>query len=178
MRFGYSLLAMSMMAGCASGPIIPVQYAQPSESEILRSLELRKRHGLPVPTSSTIIYIDSVAVHHTYNEASTIMWRDASGAWHWSQASEVGPGGLFPVERKLENVKEVQLSASQGSLLDDLIRSPKLYGDEVMISGQTGIGAPFHIMSITSPQGRVTIRWSARLLGDAGAIADIALGSS
>lgn len=178
MRFGYCLLAMSMIAGCASRPAAVVPYAQPSEPEIVRSLELRKRHDLPVPTGSPIIYIDSVAVHHTYNEASTVIWRDASGTWHWSQAREVGPGGLFPVERKLESFKEVELSVSQGSLLDELIRSPKLYRGEVLTSGQTGIGAPFHVMSIASSQGRVTVRWSARLLGDAGAIADIALGHS
>ena len=176
MRFGYSLLAMSMIAGCASGTTAVVPYAQPSEPEIVRSLELRKRYDLPVPTGSPIIYIDSVAVHHTYNEASTIVWRDTSGAWRWSQASEEGPGGLLPVERKLEYFKEAELSRAQGDVLDRIIRNPRLYSDKITTSGHVGIGAPFHVMSIVSSHGRATLKWSARLRGDGGDIADIALG--
>ncbi|WP_447762729.1 hypothetical protein [Sphingopyxis panaciterrae] len=178
MRLGYCLFAMLVIGGCASSPETPLRTAESYEPEVVRTLELRKRYGLPVPNASTIIYVDSVAVHHTYNEASTIVWRDETGVWRWSQAREVGPGGLFPVERKLEHFKEAELSLPEGGLLDQIVGKPALYGDKIATSGQTGIGAPFHVMSIVSPHGRVTIRWSARLLGDAGSIADIALGHS
>jgi len=176
MRLRYCFLPMLMIGGCASSSIAPIQDVKLSEPEVVRSLELRTRYGLPIPRSSTIIYIDSVAVHHTYNEASTIIWREPSGVWRWSQASEEGPGGLLPVERKLEYFKEAELSRAQGDMLDRIIRNPGLYSDKITTSGHIGIGAPYHVMSIVSAHGRATLKWSARLRGAGGDIADIALG--
>ncbi len=144
--------------------------------EISRSLELRERNRISTPESSTIIYISSVSVHHTYNEASTIAWRDDAGHWRWSQASETSPGGLLQMERELLYFRERDMSPSESQALNRLIQSDGLYRGEVETTGKIGVGAPMHWMSVVSPYGQVTVNWSARLRGDVGEIADMLLG--
>ena len=120
--------------------------------------------------------MDSVAVHHTHHEGSTIAWKDETGTWQWSQASEVGPGGLLRVERKLEAHQTKALTEDQARSLERLIREPELYSGEVRRTGQSGVGAPFHVMAIVTPFGRTIVRWDGRLGGPSGEVADIVLG--
>lgn len=61
-------------------------------------------------------------------------------------------------------------------LLDNLIKDPSLYAEEVQRKGDVGIGAPYHVMAIVSPYGRTTVAWGGRLVGTNGAVADIVLG--
>ena len=119
MRYLFLFACACMTAGCVTAKTSNLESSSFALSpEVSRSLELRDRNGISTPESETIIYIDSVAVHHTYSEASTIAWRDEAGRWHWSQASEKGPGGLLPIDRKLQYFREREISDSEGEALD------------------------------------------------------------
>lgn len=87
-----------------------------SAPELVGGFELRDRYKLAKHIGETAIYIDSVAVHHLRTEASTIVWKDSNGRWHWNQAVEIGPGGLLPVERKLESHESRVLTSDEGNL--------------------------------------------------------------
>jgi hypothetical protein len=151
-------------------------FSPPSGPEIVRGFELRERYKLPKHLGETAIYVDSVAVHHVRSEASTIVWRDITGRWHWSQAVEIGPGGLLAVERKLESNDTRDLTSQEARAIEQLITDPSLYSGKTQRAGELEIGAPFHVMAIVTPYGRTTVKWDGRLLGASGKIADIVLG--
>jgi len=117
-----------------------------------------------------------VAVHHIHYEASTIVWKDAAGRWQRSQAVESGPGDLLTVSRKLDSSETETLTESDVQSLDSLIKDPSLYSGEVQRAGKVEIGAAFHVMAISTPYGRTTVKWDGRLLGKSGEVADIVLG--
>lgn len=98
------------------------------------------------------------------------------GRWQRSQVIEVGPGGLLPIERKLESNETAKLPDRDARLLDRLIKDPKLYEVRVRRTGEIGIGAPGHVMAIVTPYGRTTLKWDGRLRGKAGTVADLVLG--
>ena len=121
--------------------------------------------------------MDSVAVHHVYAEASTVVWKDETGKWQWSRVSEIGPGGLLPIERKMESNRDRLLTAAQSEMLDRLIADHRLYSEERRTIDPTGVGAASHVMSIVTPFGRTTVSWDGRLEGVSGQVADIVLGN-
>jgi hypothetical protein len=163
-----------LLAVCASSGVAAVaDTLPPAAPQIVRSLELRERYDARKAFGATAIFIDSVAVHHTYNEASTVIWKDELGKWQWSQVSEIGPGGLLPMERKLQYSRERALTDEQSAVLDRIIRDRSLYSGEPR---RLGVGAPSHTMEIITPYGRTTVSWDGLLEGPAGQIADIALG--
>ena len=166
------------LTACATASPLPSNsdYSPPRVAEIARGFELRDRYHLPTHVGATAIYVDSVVVHHVDSEASTIAWRDEAGHWQWSQATEVGPGGLLTIERSLEAHETRTLTDAEAEAVERLIRNPRLYGGEVRRTGEIGVGAPFHVMAIVTPFGRTTVRWDGRLRGPSGAVADIILG--
>lgn len=178
MRFWRCSLLGFALSGCvAPSHYFPNQdFSPPGEMELVRAFELRDRYELPKPSGSATVYIDSVAVHHVYSEASTIAWRDPEGRWHRSQVAEDGPGGLLDIERRLDSNSETIFSSDDAEQLDRLISDFGLYSGAVKRTGETGIGAPYHVMSIVSQWGRVTVRWDGRLRGKTGRMADIILG--
>lgn len=166
------------LAACAGGNVpLNTDFSPPTSTEITRSFALRDRYDAPKHIGATAIFVDSVAVHHIYAEASTIVWKDEAGNWQWSQISEIGPGGLLPVERKLESNKSRSLTAPESQKLDRLIADARLYSESARTTEATGVGAWGHVMSIVTPFGRKTITWDGRLKGISGAIADIVLGA-
>ena len=168
-----------MAASCATGTNVATNddFSPPAIPEIENGFALRDRYNLPKFIGGPAIFVDSVAVHHIQNEASTIVWMDSSGNWHKSQVIERGPGILQSVERKLTANTESTLPLIQSQALEDLLRDPDLYIEETLRSGDIGIGAPNHVMAIVTPFGRTTVRWNGRLLGKKGEVADIVLGS-
>jgi hypothetical protein len=165
-------------AACATQTVIPAgkDFSPPAVAEIARGFELRDRYNLPKHVGGTAIFVDSVAVHHLYSEASTIVWRDETGRWRRSQAVEEGPGGLLAIERRLQSNETRSLTDAEARSLERLIRDKTLYSGKVRRTGKVGIGAPLHVMAIVTPFGRTTIRWDGRLRGASGALADIVLG--
>lgn len=165
-----------LLTGCAISAKPVINTTKATSPEITRSLKLRERYNARTNFGSTVIFIDSVAVHHIYAEASTVMWKDELGKWQWSQVSEIGPGGMLRIERKLESKTERALTASQSAELEELIKKRSLYWGAISQSGSRGIGAPEQTMEIITPYGRRTYSWAGRLEGAAGQIADLALG--
>lgn len=89
-------LSPLLLAVCASsGAAAVADTLPPAAPQIGRSLELRERYDARKAFGATSIFIDSVAVHHTYNEASTIICKDELGKWQGSQVSEIGPAACF-----------------------------------------------------------------------------------
>lgn len=174
-----TLALLSSLEGCAlAPPAVTKAVVDPlAAPELARGFELRDRYGLPKHLGVTAIYIDTLAVHHTHYEASTIAWRDKQGSWQWTQAVESGPGGLLPVvERKLNSERVRTLTRLEAQAIELLIRDPGLYSGTVERTGEVGIGAPSHVMGIVTPFGRRLIRWDGRLVGPGGKLADILLG--
>jgi hypothetical protein len=151
-------------------------FSPPMAAEITASFELRDRYKLPKHLNITAIYVDSVAVHHVRNETSTIVWKDDNGKWQRSRATEIGPGGLLPVEPRLEFREETSLTDVEARALERLIRERDLYSGRVRRTGQIGIGAPEHTMTVVTSFGRTTVKWGGRLRGKSGAVADIVMG--
>ena len=179
MRKLITIILSIVVAGCATPSIAPTNsdFSPPDIVEITRGFELRDRYNIPKYIGHTAIFVDSVAVHHSRNEASTIVWRDEAGNWQRSQVVERGPGGLLNAERKLVANKTRSLADAEAVALERLIREPELYHGEVLRSDKIGVGAPRHVMAIITPFGRTTVKWNGRLLGIKGEIADIVLGS-
>lgn len=177
MKRSASLIIAVALGGCA-GLGVPrnTDFTPPNSAEITRSFAIRDRYHLPKHIGGTAIFIDSVAVHHTYDEASTVVWKDRAGVWQWSQVSETGPGGLLSVERRLNSNSNRPLTAAEVMSLERLLADQKLYCEKNVATEPTGVGAPAHVMSIVSSFGRRTISWEGRLGGVSGAVADIALG--
>jgi hypothetical protein len=170
-------LALSVALTACAGSIAPLNadFSPPISAEIARSFALRDRYEAPKHIGGTAIFVDSVAVHHIYAEASTIVWRDEAGKWQWSQVSEIGPGGLLPIERKLQANENRSLTVAESETLDRLIADRRLYSEKTQTTGTMYIGAPGHVMSVVTPFGRRTVSWGGRLEGISGAIADIVL---
>lgn len=177
MKLSLALVLPFALAACASGGVaLTADLSPPTAPEIVRSFELRDRYNQARHTGRTAIFVDSVAVHHIYAEASTIAWKDESGKWQWSQVSEIGPGGLLPTPRKLESNTSRSLTVADSEALDRLIKDHRLYTGKTQTTGTMGVGAPSHVMSIVTPFGRTTVSWDGRLEGVSGQIADIVLG--
>jgi len=181
---GRTLLAAVRWAG---GALLAALLVSPAPSafgqtldrsgpDIEQSLALRARYGVATPEAREIVRIDSVAVHHIRTEWSTIAWRDAAGLWRISAVGEEGPGGLLTIEKRLLPETIRTLPARDGQALDRLLRSHGLYRETVRRTGEIGIGAPFHVMEIVTPVGRTVVRWTGRLRGRTGHVADIVLG--
>lgn len=178
MKLWHTLVLSIALAACA-GRNLPINadFAAPTAPEIERSFALRERYNAPKHIGGTAIFVDSVAVHHIYAEASTVVWKDETGKWQWSRVSEIGPGGLLPIERKMESNRGRPLTALQSQMLDRLIADHRLYSEKRQMTDPTGVGAPVHVMSIVTPFGRTTVSWDGRLEGISGKVADIVLGN-
>jgi hypothetical protein len=150
-------------------------FSAPNAPELVSGFELRDRYKLPKHIGETAIYVDSLAVHHTREEVSTIVWKNADGTWSRSQALEEGPG-LLPIKPHLDSSGTRLLTADEARAVEQLIRDPSLYSDKVERTGKLGVGAPFHVMAIVTAYGRTTVKWNGRLLGTSGKLANIILG--
>src|SRR3990170_3351198 len=174
-----TLLMCSAAMACAPQPQLDGKaIAEPSAPEIIRGLEIRRQYGQPIPVASSAIYVDSVAVHHTRSEGSTIVWLGADGRWQWSQVSQTGPGGLLDAEPRMDYTVTRQFTDEESRTLESLLADESLYRGEVRRTGAVGVGAPFHVMEIVTPKGQVVYRWDGRLRDKAGMIADLVLGAA
>ncbi len=145
--------------------------------EIKQSLALRTRHGVPTPEGTEAIYVHSIAVHHIREEFSTVATRALDGRWSVSRAGEEGPG-LLRIEERLIPETTRTLSEEEGRVLDQLLWQPSTYHQKSSLPRNPYIGAAFYTMEIETPMGRTVLRWTGKLGGKAGAVADLVIGRS
>jgi len=175
MRCG-TLLSLLTLGATALNATGVAKLSPLNAPEIVSGFALRDRYKLPKHLNETAIYIDSVSVHHVRSEASTIVWRDAAGHWQRDQAVEIGPGGLLAITRNLESHETRSLTGAEAQAVERLIKKPTLYRSRVRSNGKAKIGMPLHVMATVTTYGQTTVKWTGRLGGESGKIADIALG--
>lgn len=165
-----------MVSACARDDAVvqvrPIEHAP----EIKDSIALRARYNVATPNIEPVIYVDSIAVHHTRDEQAAVASRDADGHWHVSAVVEEGPG-LLKLEQHLVSNDTRPLSDSEGRKLDELLRQADLYREKSQLRDPPGVGGFIHTMEIDTPAGHTVIKWTGRLLGKAGAVADLIIGA-
>lgn len=182
------------VAGCTSAPLDPPQVATDfpdvlgppygatrlSTSEPLdhleKSVSLRQRYQVAIPTGERVIYIESTATHHTSAMQSTVAFRSPDGVWSISKVGEES-AGLIRMEPKFIPETVRTLSPQEGAVLDRLLASRDVYSGNLISTGRVGVGSAIHVMEIVGPRGRTVIEWMGKLEGQPGQIADILLGS-
>jgi hypothetical protein len=145
--------------------------------ETLEAIQLRARLGVHELTSTSTIYVHSQSAHYTTEDFTRIATRGADGRWTVisigeEQSGPVGPPGpreLIPEERRV-------LSERESHDLDELLRRPAFYRQHSPHARDVGPGATFHVMEIVTPAGHNVLRWTGRLRGLAGAVADFIMG--
>lgn len=141
------------------------------------SLALRQRYGISVPTSSSMIMVDSVVLHYMKSEYSTVAWQSADGSWEISRVGENGPGGLIRMDPELIPENHNRVADDDSARLNRLLSDKSLYSENSRFSApKDAVGVGMHTMEITTPSNHVVVRWVGRLKGRAGKIADIVLG--
>ncbi|RYF93727.1 MAG: hypothetical protein EON95_07925 [Caulobacteraceae bacterium] len=167
-------LAVLILA-LAVGPAAAGVRALDPQTEI--GLQLRRRHGVDIPSAATVVYVYSAAAHHTLAEQSAVAWRDAEGRWTVSTFSREGPALLdIPVTVTPETSR--RLTAAEGRALDRLLRRPATYRQTFDPPRDVGVGAVSHTMEIVSPQGRMVVAWTGLLRGPAGEVANLVIGKA
>jgi hypothetical protein len=155
-----------------------VQAATPHSQladETRAALDLRARNGVHELVSASTIYVHSEARHHVAEEFTRVVSRGMDGRWTVSSIGETGPGLLrIPIEVSPEERKI--LPVRDGQDLDRLLHWRALYRQTSPREREVGVGAAFHTMEIVTPQGHAVFRWTGRLRGWAGAVADLVMG--
>ena len=145
--------------------------------ETLEAIRLRARLGVHELTSTSTIYVHSESAHYTTEDYTRIATLGANGRWTVVSIGEersgpVGPPGvpeLIPEERR-------GLSAGDSDDLNRLLHRQALYHQQSPRPHEVAVGATFHTMEIVTPQGHVVLRWTGRLRGLAGVVADFIMG--
>ncbi|HEX8667279.1 MAG TPA: hypothetical protein VF727_02780 [Allosphingosinicella sp.] len=78
---------------------------------------------------------------------------------------------IIPEERKT-------LLTQDSRQLDRLLARASLFREKSPRQRDVGVGAAFHTMEITTPHHHTVIRWTGRLRGKTGAVADLIMGHS
>jgi hypothetical protein len=143
--------------------------------ETRTALALRARDGVQELPSASTIYVHSDATHHFTEEFTRIASRGADGRWTVISIGETRPGlvgsgiQVSPQERRI-------LTAGEGQDLDRLLHWRPLYRQSSPGEREIAVGTAFHTMEIVTPQGHAVFRWTGRLRGWAGAVADLIMG--
>ncbi len=159
-------------ASFASGVRAEIQPLGPPTE---RGLRLFGRYGQTPPKGDPVIYVYSQGAHFTAVEVMVIAARDPAGRWAIASLGEE-TSAMLTVQPKKVFDSLVDLSAKDAGNLDQLLTSPELYQEKDSMAQPPGEGGFIHSMEIVGPSGRLVIRWTGRLVGKAGAIADIVIG--
>ena len=167
-----SLIAALLLAAQPA----PASAARPQlANEIQQAMQLRARHGVQEQSSPSTIYVHSLAAHHLTEEYTRVATRGPDGRWTIVSIGETRPGlvgtgtEVIPEERRI-------LDAGDSRDLDRLLHWRALYRQSSPRGREVGVGASFHTMEIVTPQGHIVLRWTGRLRGWAGAVADLIMG--
>ncbi len=143
--------------------------------EIVQAGELRRRLGVVDPPSMHRIYVHSQSAHHLIVEYTRIAGRGPDGRWTVVSIGEERPG-LVGTEIRTIPEERRNLTAAEADRLDRLLRSDAVYRQTSPQEDDVPIGEYFHVMEIVTPERRTVIRWTDRLRGPAGRVADLIMG--
>jgi hypothetical protein len=143
--------------------------------ETIQAIELRQRLGVRDPESPSIVYVHSQAAHHVTDERTRVATRGADGRWTIVSIGEERSAILRIEPRPSPRATNV-LGPADSAVLDRLLHMRALYGRRPPREREAGIGDYFHIMEIVTPQGHVVMRWTGRLRGRPGRVADLIMG--
>lgn len=146
-------------------------------AETRQGLELRERLGVQSHTSSSTIWVFSEAAHHTHETFARVATRDEQGLWSVSGVGEEGPA-LLRIEQRIIPEERKTLSIQDSRQLDRLLARDSLFLEKSPRQRDVGVGAAFHTMEIITPDRHTVIRWTGRLRGKTGAVADLIMGHS
>lgn len=162
-----------LLAATLAGPLAAAQTSLAPETE--KCLALRAKYGVETPASEDRVLAYSEAEHHTAQAYCAVAWRDADGRWTVSGTGEESSGLLRIPTAQIPETKRV-MTPSEGLQMDRLLASRALYRQGSPKDGELGVGAMFHTIEIVSPHGHQVIRWTGRLKGKAGQVADLVMG--
>ena len=143
--------------------------------EIQQAIQLRARNGLRELTSSHTIYVHSISAHHLTDEYTRVATRGTNGIWQVISIGEERQG-LVGRETRLIPEARRMLTRIESRNLDRLLRQPALFGETPRLRRNPPIGAIFHTMEIVAPGRRTVVRWTGRLRGMTGQVADLIMG--
>jgi hypothetical protein len=175
MNLANALSLVGLVITGATLQAVPVDMHLADETRA--ALALRARYGVNELVSPSTIYVHSESAHHMTEHYTRIATRGADGRWTVisigeEQSGPVGPPGppeLIPEERRT-------LSARDSQHLDELLRRPALYRQHSPHARDVGPGTTFHTIEIVTPSGHAVMRWTGRLPGLAGGVADLIMG--
>jgi hypothetical protein len=168
-----ALLLWGLLLAGAAGQADAGQPRLADETRI--ALALRARHGVRELPSASTIYVHSEAAHHLTEEYTRIASRGADGRWTVVSIGEERPGLVGSGTEVIAEERKI-LDAGEGQDLDRLLHWRPLYRQSSPRQGEVAVGTAFHTMEIVTPQGHVVFRWTGRLRGWAGAVADLIMG--
>jgi len=147
------------------------------EQKVGARASYRARHGVHDPASPSKIYVHSYSAHHETEEFTRVATRGPNGDWTIVSIGEETPGPVGPTGPTTVTAETRRtLSAGEGEHLDRLLHWRPLYRQPSPREREAGVGAAFHTMEIVTPQGHAVFRWTGRLRGWAGAVADLIMG--
>jgi hypothetical protein len=143
--------------------------------ETIQAIQLRRRLGVEDPESPSVIYVHSQAAHHVTDEYTRVATRGADGRWTIVSIGEERSGILRIAPQPSPRETRV-LGPGDSAALDRLVHGRALYGQRPPREREAGIGGYVQTMEIVTPRGHVVTRWTGRLRGGLGRVADLIMG--
>ena len=159
----------------AAGPGASLAAPPPVAEEIQEGLRLRARNGVQQLSSAWTIYVHTQSAHHLTEEYIRVATRGANGRWTLVSIGETRSGLLHMPTQVLPEERR-DFGSGDSEDLDRLLRWPPLYRQRSPRGREVGVGANFNTMEIVTPHGHAVFRWTGRLRGWAGAVADMVMG--
>lgn len=143
--------------------------------ETIQAIQLRRRLGVHDPESPSIIYVHSEAAHHVTDEYTRVATRGADGRWTIVSIGEER-SALLQIEPRPLPQETNALGPIDSAALDRLLHMRALYDRRPSRERAAAVGDYFHTIEIVTPQGHVVMRWTGRLRGRLGRVADLIMG--
>jgi hypothetical protein len=143
--------------------------------ETIQAIQLRRRLGIRDPEGPSVIYVHSEAAHHLTDEYTRVATRGADGRWTIVLIGEER-SGILQIEPRPLPQETTALGPADSAALDRLLHLRALYNQRPPREREAALGAYVHAMEIVTPRGHVVMRWTGRLRGRLGRVADLIMG--
>ena len=135
--------------------------------------QLRARLGIALPRSSELIIVYGVADHLRKSEWSIVAWTDGR-VWTVERVGRESAGVVPIAPRAFPPIRRVMLQRDTVQLRQ-LLRNPALFTEQAQHDAPE-IGGFASTMEIITPGRQRAIKWTGRLGGTLGKVADLVIG--